>query len=255
MKSHSLTIAACLMVFVLAVPASAETTSGQIGALGAVSFQLTTGQSFNVSSATAVTLNGTKSAYANLEVGYAVSVEYAKCLSKTGFPCASAIVATSPTKTEAPATATSTGTIGSVSLHTFALTTGQSFEVSSTTGVMLNGVKSAYGNLAAGMSATVEHTKCLSKSGLPCAKNIVALGKVAPTTQSLMIYSVSKSGVIPVDTAGAQSSGIADAATIITLNGAKAGLLYLKPGMACNVVRRATNPSIFDRIDAVTPTK
>lgn len=172
MKSHSLTLAACLTVFVLAIPASAETTSGQIAAFGKGSLQLSTGQAFNVSSATAVTLNGAKSAYANLEVGYAVSVEHTKCKSTTGYPCALSIAATT----------------------------------------------------------------------------------VAAPTPALSIYSITKSTVVLVDANGVQSSGFVDGATIISLNGAKTSLLYLKPGMSCTVVRRTKDPNAFDRIDAVTPT-
>jgi hypothetical protein len=173
MKSVSLAISACLTVLVFAASASAETTSGQIAALGPGILQLSTGQAFNVLESTGVTLNGVKSSYANLEVGYAVSVEHTKCKTKTGYPCASSIAATT----------------------------------------------------------------------------------AAAPVPALSIYSITKSTVVLVDANGVQSSGFVDGATIITLNGGKAALLNLQPGMSCTVVRRAKDPNAFDRIDAVMPTK
>jgi hypothetical protein len=73
---------------------SGTTAKGEVGKVGTSAFFLTDGQAFNVLSSTVVTIDGAQATYSSLAPGMKAVIEYSRCKSRTGYPCATSIQAT-----------------------------------------------------------------------------------------------------------------------------------------------------------------
>lgn len=213
---------------------SAQTVSGQIGNLYSTSFTLSTGQGFMVSAKTIVTTDGTAAAYGDLSAGMSVAVDYAACGMK--LPCATRIAASSGSVQKTTTTTSQTkGEVASVQSSTFALASGEGFNVSSTTAVSINGAKAAYSSLAPGMSAVVDWTTCKSANYLPCASQITASGTATATKTSNLAKGTIGSLATSYFTLTTGQTFLVNSSTKVSYNGTATSYGNLKTGLTASV--------------------
>jgi hypothetical protein len=151
---------------------SAQTSQseGEVASVQSSTFSLASGEGFNVSSTTTVIINGSQAAYSSLAPGMTALVDWTKCRSKNGLPCASQITAKGDTKTTT--TSVANGIIGSLAKSYFTFLNGTTFLVNSSTQVSYNGKATTYSSLTTGLEASVSFADCGAK--YPCASSIAA---------------------------------------------------------------------------------